>query len=825
MAKPRSHSSRFASLPLDYAWPLEIEFRILGPLEVRSRERELSLGGAKQRALLAILLLHTNEVVSIDRLVDELWGDRPPATASKVVQVYVSKLRKAFEERHGRGEHEQVLVTRTPGYMLRVEPGQLDADRFERLVDQGRQQLASGSAQPAAHTLLEALALWRGPALADFALEPFAQSEIARLEEARITALEERIEADLALGRHAELVGELESLLTAHPLRERLRGQLMTALYRSGRQAEALETYRQGRRRLADDLGLEPGQALKRLERSILEQDPALGHVALAPAPSPAPPDPAVSPVPTGTVSFLFTDIEGSTRLVQELGDDYGELLETHRQVLREAFEPHGGLEIDTQGDAFFFAFRRARDAVAAAVAAQRALAPIDWPRGARVTVRIGIHTGEPGVAERGYHGLDVVRAARISGAAHGGQILVSNATRDLVGNALPEVTFSDLGEHGLKGIDQPERIFQAHAPDLRQDFPPLDTDHAKRVMTIRGREDQLAAAAGAALGAEERRLRFFRRSRWGVIVGALVLAGAAAGIAVALSGSGAGPLLAQPNSLAAIDARTNRVDAVIPVGAHPVAVAVGESSVWVANFDEQTVSRIDPATRKELTRIPAGGSPTGLAVGDGFAWVTHGFAGTLSLIDTGLNRITATLPLGSGVSDVTVTANAVWVVNGIDGTILRLDPTTGDLLRTITVGGSPTGVAGDAHSLWVADGRTLFKIDVESNRVVARIALRHQASRVAIGSSAVWVSSSLDNVVTRIDEATGSVATEIPVGEAPDSLAADTGAVWVADGLGGAMTRIDPGTNKVTGTTLIGSQPAGVALGHGSVWVTIAAP
>jgi DNA-binding SARP family transcriptional activator len=159
-----------------------MEFRILGPLEVWSQGRELSLGGAKQRAVLAILLLHRNEVVSTDRLIDQLWSDDPPATAAKVVRVYVSQLRKALRGRLGGDEADSVLVTRAPGYMLRVEPGELDVDRFEQHVDEGRQALAAGSPRLAAHTLLEGLALWRGPALADFALDPFAQNEIARLE-------------------------------------------------------------------------------------------------------------------------------------------------------------------------------------------------------------------------------------------------------------------------------------------------------------------------------------------------------------------------------------------------------------------------------------------------------------------------------------------------------------------------------------------------------------------------------------------------------------------------------------------------------------------
>ena len=609
--------------PLDYAWRLDMEFRILGPLEVRSEGRELSLGGAKQRALLAVLLLHANEVVSTDRLVDELWGDRPPATASKAVQVYVSQLRKSLRARHGQGEEEPILVTRSPGYMIRVAAGQLDADCFEELVDQGRQELAARRARRAAQVLLEALALWRGPALADFASDGFAQSEIARLEEARISAVEERIEADLALGRHSELVGELESLVAAHPLRERFRGQLMLALYRCGRQAEALETYREARRLLVDELGLEPSQALQRLEKAILVQDPALA--------------------------------------VEPLADN----------------------------------------------------------------------------------------------------------------DDVPPAELLTPGE-----------------------LPPV---HVRS------------------------RLQHDRRA---LLVAALLLLTGVTAFAVVELTRGTTRLRSVPvNSLAVIDASSGRLEQGIAVGARPTAVAVGDGSVWVANFDEQTLSRVDPVTKKELTRIPAGGAPTGLAAGGGFVWVTHGFAGTVSQIDPGLNRITATVSLGSGVGDVVVAVNAVWIANSVDGTVLRLDPATGALVKTIAVGGSPTGVAVDAHSLWVADGRSVLKVDVGTNRVVDRIALRHQATSVVVGRGSVWVTSNLDNVVTRIDIATGSVAVDIPVGEAPVGLAVDARAVWVADGLAGAVSRIDPTTNRVVATIPVGREPGGVALVGRSVWVPVAAP
>jgi DNA-binding SARP family transcriptional activator len=241
-----------------------VDFRVLGPLEVAGDEGSLVLGGIKQRSLLALLLLNANRVVSSDRLIDSLWGASPPLTAGKTIQVYVSRLRKALPDDR--------LVTRAPGYVLYVEPDELDLSHFEQLVAEAQQASPEGAAQK----LREALALWRGPALADLAYEQFAQAEIARLEEMRLAAHEQRIEADLARGGHAELVGELETLVARHPLRERFRYQLMLALYRSDRQAEALEAYRRAREELSEELGLEPGEPLRRLEAAILRQDPEL---------------------------------------------------------------------------------------------------------------------------------------------------------------------------------------------------------------------------------------------------------------------------------------------------------------------------------------------------------------------------------------------------------------------------------------------------------------------------------------------------------------------------------------------------------------------
>jgi DNA-binding SARP family transcriptional activator len=245
-----------------------VEFEVLGSLEVRDGGVALPLGGPRERALLAILIINANELVATERLVDELWGERAPKAAVKTIQVYVSRLRKVLGA--------ETIVTRHPGYVLRLDPARIDLHRFERLAAEGGRALAAGDAETAGRQLSEALSLWRGAPLSDFVYEPFAQAHTARLEELRLAALEDRIEADLRCGRSVELVGELQSLAARHPLRERLRAQLMLALYRSGRQAEALDVFSDTRTALVEELGVEPSRALQQLQRSILTQDPTL---------------------------------------------------------------------------------------------------------------------------------------------------------------------------------------------------------------------------------------------------------------------------------------------------------------------------------------------------------------------------------------------------------------------------------------------------------------------------------------------------------------------------------------------------------------------
>jgi DNA-binding SARP family transcriptional activator len=375
-----------------------IEFRLLGPLEAGPPGTTVPLGGAKQRALLAILLLHANEVVSSDRLTDGVWGEQPPATAATALQVYVSRLRKLLGP--------ELLVTQPPGYALRVDPEQLDVARFERLLARAREARSRDQTDEAASLLRSALDLWRGPALGDLYFEPFAQAEIGRLEELRLAALEERIDADLALGRHAELIGELEALAAENPLRERLRGQLMLALYRSGRQAEALEAYQAGRRVLVEELGIEPSAELQRLERAILTQDAALGAEERS-----------------GVATVLFLDL-GVLGEIEAVGDRAfnvaaGELGRAGARVER-------GL-----ADAALATFEDAPAALRAALAVRERLRT---DVGDSVAPRIGLATAEVHRGER-TSGPAVVLAARRVRSARPGEILVGERTAAAAGS------------------------------------------------------------------------------------------------------------------------------------------------------------------------------------------------------------------------------------------------------------------------------------------------------------------------------------------------------------------------------------------------------
>ena len=317
--------------------------------------------------------------------------------------------------------------------------------------------------------------------------------------------------------------------------------------------------------------------------------------------------------LPRGTVTFLFTDVEGSTRLLQQLGrDGYSRILADHHRLLRSVFAEHEGVEVDTQGDAFFVAFRTARDAVDAAAAAQRALADHPWPGETQVRVRMGLHTGEALVDDDRYVGVAVHRAQRVSAAAHGGQVLLSNATRELVEDELPPgVALRDLGEQRLKDLDRPAHLYQLDVDGLRADFPPVRAEAAPPF-------DAPPAPTGW------RRVTATRAERLAAAAAVLLVAAAVAGVLALVGGDEAAPLSGNADTLAVIDAGTNAVTKRVDVGATPSAVDGGEGGIWVVNADAQTVAHVDPRTY-EVKPFGTGGTPIDLAVGARGVWVTNG--------------------------------------------------------------------------------------------------------------------------------------------------------------------------------------------------------
>src|SRR5438105_14115871 len=426
-----------------------MEFRMLGPLEVRDRGRVLPLGGGKQRGLLGVLLLHPNEAVSSERLVDELWGTRPPARAGKLVQGYVSGLRKLLGPDR--------LEPRPPGYLVRLDANELDLREFERLAADAR---AEQEPRRAAARWREALGLWRGPALADLRFEGFAGREAERLNELRLAALLERIEADLAVGRHAELVGELEALVAEHPLQERLRGRRMLALYRSGRQAEALEAYRATRNLLAEELGLEPSQELQRLERLVLTHDTELDPPRLeVPAEPPAePPTPVPAERPERVrrmVTVVFAELAGSTGLGERLDpESLHDMLARYSATCAELLERHGGTVERFAGDAVVavFGFPNLHEddawrAICAAAEVRDAVGDLGFE------LHVGVTTGEvfvgSGAREAFTSGDALNVAAGLAHAAAEREILLGEQTRQLVDAAVLAEELEPLAVEG----------------------------------------------------------------------------------------------------------------------------------------------------------------------------------------------------------------------------------------------------------------------------------------------------------------------------------------------------------------------------------------
>ena len=574
-----------------------MRYRVLGPLEVCNEHHSLALGEGGQRTVLILLLLHRNEAVSTDLLIDALWGDAPPATAAKVLQNHVSQLRRALEDREGRR-----LLTRGRGYLLAVEDGELDLDRFERLVDEGSGALASDRPADAARSLREALALWRGPPLADVAYEEFAQAEIARLEERHLAALEQRIDADLALGRHSDLVAELEGLVAEHPLRERMRAQLMVALYRCGRQADALETYGDARRALLDKLGVEPGPALRELQAAILRQAPEL-------APSPhswprpaRPPRRRIALLALGGVLLASAAVAAGLLAAGERGQDGARL-------------------------------------------GPEAVAALDLESG---SVK---------------HAVDVGPSP--SRLAVGGRTLwVTNADGhsvsrvDLDDHAVRQTV--PVG-HGPAGLAVAEgAVWVANSRDGTVSRVDADTNKAVQTIPVGADPTGVAAGAGAvwvANAGEQSISRIDPRTgdptKLAVDAEPTELAVGAGGVWMTSSRNG---------TVSQIDPRSGRVLQTARAGGGASGIAVTDGAVWVANSLDGTVSRIDPATGRGVATIPVGNGPGSIVAVPGGVWVAEEFGGRVVRINAATNHVAERFALGQRPTGLAIADGALWV-------------------------------------------------------------------------------------------------------------------------------------------------------------------
>ena len=573
------------------------QFQLLGPFEVSERGRPLDVGAGKQRALLALLLLRAGEVVSTDRLIDALWDERAPASATNSVHIYVSRLRKAL----GNGR----LQTRGHGYVLALEPDELDLSRFERLLGEGRELLAAGEAERAARTLRAALALWRGPPLSDFTSEPFAQGEIARLEELHLAALEERIEADLAIGRHAELVSELEPLVREHPLQESLCAQFMLALYRSGRQAEALAAYQQARRMLAEELGLEPGRRLQELEGAILRQDAELD-----------PPGRAVTPlvrarrrsgrlIAVGAVLLLSA---ATAVAAIELIRENGAALEIGANALG-VIDPAGNtISAEIPVDAAPTSVVHGEGAVWVTNANDGTVSRIDpVTRSVRQTISVG--SSPSGIA---------VGAGAVWVANHfdGTVSRIDPDTNTLVqtipvGNGPTAVAF---GEGSVWVTNSSDLSVSQIDPASGLVLPPIKTGAVGRGLAVGG---------GSVWVTDE-----------------------------------------SSRSIVRIDPATNRVAETVSVGNGPTGIAFGERAVWVANSLDGTVSRIDPETASVTAVLTVPDGPGAVTVGQGAVWVSAEFGQRLVRIDPDSvhPKVVGGVAIGNRPKGVAVADDGVWL-------------------------------------------------------------------------------------------------------------------------------------------------------------------
>jgi DNA-binding SARP family transcriptional activator len=634
-----------------------VEFRILGPLEVVEDGNSVALGTLKERLVLAVLLLHANEFVSRERLIDDLWGEAPPPTAHKAVNVYLSKLRKTL----GRDGNDPI-ATAVGGYRLRVEPELVDAGHMRRLVAEARESVSKGELQSAADRFQKALSLWRGPTLAGLQLESRGRDEVAQLDELRLAALMERIDCDLALGHHEQVLPELNVLVREHPLRERLRGQQMLALYRADRQAEALDAFADARGTLVDDLGIEPSEGLQRLQQAILRHDSSLE-------------------TPTGTAAV------NGLALAAPPQDPDDEVVQ---QGSRRGFRPRRW-QLVLAGAALL-----AGAATGAAVLATSASAtPKVEPNS---LVQLNPRTGKP------------ILVVRLHPASLPGPIAITPTAVWTANYGSDDVSRYDRRTHKVdtRGVTpgQPFDIVFDRQGDAWVTNTPANDEPVQRSVVVR-----LGAGTGGTLPGQiypshvdpvsfplpMAGLEAFGSNRVWVVVGSH------------------GPL-AGDNRVAVVDTRTNAVS-VLHLDESATSVAYGYDTAWIGTYGGTTGdSRIEafrPGQSKPndivLDKGGANWGPVSMAVGYGAVWaLTCCYSGNhLVKINAVTLHIERTLDLSAEHDGIAVGAGGVWITS--DHSVTKIDPSTDKIIRTFPLvsgsAGQLCGIAATRRELWVSTG------------------------------------------------------------------------------------------------------------------------
>jgi DNA-binding SARP family transcriptional activator/ABC-type branched-subunit amino acid transport system substrate-binding protein len=625
-----------------------LDFRILGPLEVRDGLQALHLGGVKQRGVLAILLLRANEVVSSDRLIDELWGESPPEDAAMALQAHVSRLRKALPG------GTSVLATQAPGYVLRLAPGQLDLDRFQALVREGHSALVAGDARRATDDLRFALDLWRGRPLADLEDEPFARDAIAQLEDAWLDAVGARIDADLALGRHAELITELRALVRAHPLRERLREQLMLALYRSGRQAEALDVYTDSRRTLTDELGLEPGPALQRLQQRILVQDPGLEAAARARAPSRA--------TPRGLIAVGVAAASAAVAAVAAA------VLASGSGGPTPAASGGAIISIDTGTGKVGRSIPVGSTPTSVSVG-EGAVWVLDADT--RTLSRIDPDEGTISTFATGATPTDLVVGA--------GGVWVGNGRRLSTSQFVGPIATS------VGRIDPASRTERANVELPREGG------------AVSNQVENHLAAAGNAVWAVAPDFSLARVDATSSAVTSIVRPFPVQAVAAGPAGVWA---LGVDGAVAHLDDTTGRVLARTRVPATSVGgIAVGADAAWVTSPADGTLWRVVADPKPILGSVDVGAGAGDVAVGDGSVWVANPLAGTVTQVSTETTAVIRTIPVGGVPRSLAVADGRVWVsLSNLDTPAVASKPGVGGIQALPVTSCEPVVYGGDGQ-------------------------------------------------------------------------------------------------------------------------------